>query len=138
MRLLLDTHALIWWLTDSPKLSRAARTVLADPEIPVCATAVSGYEIAYKQRLGKLPAEIPADLPKPLRDARIPAHHLTLDHMVTGGHLPAPASRSLGPADHGPGDEGRVHGGDSRPGLSRPRRPGLVVRVSQERHRVGR
>jgi PIN domain nuclease of toxin-antitoxin system len=90
MRLLLDIHALIWWLTDSPKLSRAARTVLADPEIPVWATAVSGYEIAYKQRLGKLPAEIPADLPKALRDARIPAHHLTLDHMVTGGHLPGP------------------------------------------------
>jgi PIN domain nuclease of toxin-antitoxin system len=90
MRLLLDTHALIWWLTDSPKLSRAVRTALADPDNPVCATAVSGYEIAYKQRLGKLAAEISEDLPKALRDARIPAHHLTLDHTVAAGQLPGP------------------------------------------------
>lgn len=70
MRLLLDTHALIWWLTDNPNLSRAARTALAGPENPVCASAVSGYEIAYKQPLGRLPAEIPEDLPRALRDAR--------------------------------------------------------------------
>ena len=90
MRLLLDTHALIWWLTDSPSLSRAARTALADPQNPVRATVVSGYEIAYKQRLGKLPAEIPEDLPSALRDARIPAHLLTLDHTVAAGQLPGP------------------------------------------------
>jgi PIN domain nuclease of toxin-antitoxin system len=90
MRLLLDTHALIWWLTDSPKRSRAARTALADPENPFCATAVSGYEIAYKQRLGKLPAEIPEDLPRALRDARVPTHHLTLEHTIAAGRLPGP------------------------------------------------
>jgi len=90
MRLLLDTHALIWWLTDSPKLSRTARAALADPRNSACATVVSGYEIAYKQRLGKLPAEIPPDLPKALRDARLPAHALTLDHTIAAGQLPGP------------------------------------------------
>lgn len=90
MRLLLDTHALIWWLTDSPRLSPAARTALADPDSPVYATAVSGYEISYKQRLGKLAAGISEDLPRALRDARIPALALTLEHMVAAGRLPGP------------------------------------------------
>jgi hypothetical protein len=31
MRLLLDTHALLWWLTDGPQLSRTARSAIADP-----------------------------------------------------------------------------------------------------------
>jgi PIN domain nuclease of toxin-antitoxin system len=43
MKLLLDTHALIWWLVDSPKLSKAARTEIADPRTTVFATPVSGY-----------------------------------------------------------------------------------------------
>jgi PIN domain nuclease of toxin-antitoxin system len=90
MRLLLDTHALIWWLTDSPKLSRAARRAVADPENLVKATAVSGYEIAYKQRFGKLSTGIAEDLPSALRDARLQAHHVTLDHMIAAGRLPGP------------------------------------------------
>jgi PIN domain nuclease of toxin-antitoxin system len=58
--------------------------------MPVCATAVGGYEISYKQRLGKLAAEIPGDLAKALRDARIPARPVTLEHMVAAGQLPGP------------------------------------------------
>jgi PIN domain nuclease of toxin-antitoxin system len=90
MRLLLDTHALIWWIADSPKLSQAARTAIAEPRNTVLASVVSGYEIAYKQRLGRLPAEIPEDLPRALRDARIRTLHLTLDHTIAAGQLPGP------------------------------------------------
>lgn len=90
MRLLLDTHALIWWIVDSRKLSQTARTAIAEPRNVVLASVVSGYEIAYKQRLGKLPAEIPEDLPKALRDARIQAQQLTLDHTIAAGQLPGP------------------------------------------------
>ena len=90
MKLLLDTHALIWWIIDSPKISQAARTVIAEPRNAVFASVVSGYEIAYKQRLGKLPADIPADLPSALRDARIRTQQLTLDHAIAAGQLPGP------------------------------------------------
>jgi PIN domain nuclease of toxin-antitoxin system len=90
MKLLLDTHALIWWIIDSPKLSQAARTAIAEPRNAVLASVVSGYEIAYKQRLGKLPAEIPEDLPSAMRDARIRTQQLTLDHALAAGRLPGP------------------------------------------------
>jgi PIN domain nuclease of toxin-antitoxin system len=90
MKLLLDTHALIWWIIDSPKLSRGARTAIAEPRNAALASVVSGYEIAYKQRLGKLPAEIPEDLPRALRDARIRTEQLTLDHTIAAGQLPGP------------------------------------------------
>ena len=67
MRLLLDTHALIWWLRDSPKLSQAARSAIADPRNRLLATAVSGYEIANKERLGRLPGKLTGILPQVLR-----------------------------------------------------------------------
>ena len=65
MRLLLDTHALIWWLTDHPRLSRAARSAIAEPDNAPFASAASGYEIANKQRLGKLSGRITAERASP-------------------------------------------------------------------------
>jgi PIN domain nuclease of toxin-antitoxin system len=55
MRLLLDTHALLWWLTDDPQLSRAARSAIADQTNDVLVSAASAWEIATKHRLGRLP-----------------------------------------------------------------------------------
>ncbi len=54
MRLLLDTHALLWWLTDDARLSATAREALADAANEVFVSAASAWEIATKQRLGKL------------------------------------------------------------------------------------
>jgi PIN domain nuclease of toxin-antitoxin system len=54
MRVLLDTHALLWWLTDDPRLSEGARRIIADPDNAIHASAASAWEIATKQRLGKL------------------------------------------------------------------------------------
>jgi len=90
MRLLLDTHALIWWLADSPKLSRAARSAIADPRNTVLATAVNGYEIANKERLGRLPGKLTGILPQVLRRSRISIHPLTLGHALAAGQLPGP------------------------------------------------
>jgi PIN domain nuclease of toxin-antitoxin system len=87
MRFLLDTHALIWWLADHPRLSRAAIT---DPDNVTFASAASGYEIASKQRLGKLFGKIAQDLPSALRQARIPVLGLSLEHTVAAGLLPGP------------------------------------------------
>lgn len=55
MRLLLDTHALLWWWNDDAQLSDTARRALADAQNEVFISAASAWEIATKQRIGKLP-----------------------------------------------------------------------------------
>jgi len=56
LRLLLDTHTLIWWVAgDEVSLSRAAREAIADPGNDVLVSAVSSMEVCTKYRLGKLP-----------------------------------------------------------------------------------
>ena len=54
MQLLLDTHALLWWLNDDRRLGPAARDVIADPANAVFVSAVSAWEIAAKRARGKL------------------------------------------------------------------------------------
>ena len=54
MRLLLDTHAFLWWVTDDERLSPAARLAVADLDNEVFVSAASAWEIATKARLGKL------------------------------------------------------------------------------------
>ena len=60
MRLLLDAHALLWWLADDPTLAPHARSLIADGENDVLVSAATVWEIARKQALGKLDA--PDDL----------------------------------------------------------------------------
>ena len=55
MRVLLDTHALLWWVQDDPQLSRKARALLASFDTEVYVSAASAWEIATKVRIGKLP-----------------------------------------------------------------------------------
>ncbi len=55
MKLLLDTHTLLWWFMDDPLLSRCAREAIADENNDVFVSAASAWEIATKHRLGKLP-----------------------------------------------------------------------------------
>ena len=54
MRLLLDTHALIWWVGGDAKLGTAAHAAIADDSNEVLVSAVSAMEVATKFRLGKL------------------------------------------------------------------------------------
>jgi len=55
VRLLLDTHALLWWFVDDLRLSAAARAAILEPSHEVWVSAASAWEIATKHRLGKLP-----------------------------------------------------------------------------------
>jgi PIN domain nuclease of toxin-antitoxin system len=87
--LLLDAHALLWWLDDSPELDGQARAAIADPLNDVLISAAMVWEIEVKRALGKLEAPTglvdalePAglgSLPITLRDAeaaaRLPDHH---------------------------------------------------------------
>jgi PIN domain nuclease of toxin-antitoxin system len=54
MRLLLDTHAFLWWLSDDRKLSTAAREAIREPHAIVHVSAASIWEIAIKAKLGRL------------------------------------------------------------------------------------
>ena len=55
MRLLLDTHIVIWWLADDPGMSEDVKLIL-DGEPDVFLSAATVWEIAIKQELGKLTA----------------------------------------------------------------------------------
>jgi PIN domain nuclease of toxin-antitoxin system len=59
MRLLLDTHALLWFLADDPKLSATAKASIEDPANERWLSPISLLEIALKNRLGKLPLPAP-------------------------------------------------------------------------------
>ena len=58
MRLLLDTHAYLWWESGSPYLSGTAREAISDPHNEVCVSIVTLWEIAVKVRIGKLDADL--------------------------------------------------------------------------------
>ena len=54
MRVLLDTHAFLWWVADSPKLSADARELIANEKNEPILSVVSAWEIAIKAGVGKL------------------------------------------------------------------------------------
>ena len=60
MKFLLDTHTLLWWLSDNPTLTNEARNAIANGENLIFVSAVSAWEIAIKKAIGKLVA--PDDL----------------------------------------------------------------------------
>ena len=94
MRLLLDTHALIWWITDDPQLGRAARAAIADPAHAVLVSAASAWEIATKHRLGRLPEVQAVGLADDIRSAvaaeGFEALPITLADAERAGRLPEP------------------------------------------------
>lgn len=61
MRLLLDTHVLIWWLEGNPRLSAGAQTAISDPANEMLLSSASVIEMAVKVRLGKLALTMPLD-----------------------------------------------------------------------------
>ena len=89
MKLLIDTHALMWWLSDSPRLSRTARAAIADPRNDLFVSACAAYEIGYKQRSGRIPP-ITDHLPAELRRQAIAVVAITLEHALRAAALPGP------------------------------------------------
>jgi len=54
MRVLLDTHAFLWWITDDPRLSANARQIISNGTNELFLSAASAWEIAIKAGLGRL------------------------------------------------------------------------------------
>lgn len=87
MKVLLDTHILLWWLADDEQLPAPAAATIADPDTEVLVSAASAWEISIKQAAGRL------DAPEDLLDA-VAANYfgtlpITADHAVAAGRLPA-------------------------------------------------
>ena len=89
MRLLADTHAIIWWLASAAPLSAAARCALEDPANGVLVSAASIYEITFKQRRGRLDVD-PDELLPALRVARVELLPIAGAHAAAAGTLPGP------------------------------------------------
>ncbi len=90
--LLLDTHALLWWLLDSPRLSPVAREAISAPGQRVLVGAASAWELGTKYRIGKLPEaqDIVDNLVSYLRKQRFEALPITIEHALAAGQLPGP------------------------------------------------
>jgi PIN domain nuclease of toxin-antitoxin system len=90
MRLLLDTHAFLWWLGDDRRLSKRARKAIADPVRMVYLSPASAWEIATKHRIGRLPEarELLADFPGILARSGFDELPIAAKHAVLAGTLP--------------------------------------------------
>jgi PIN domain nuclease of toxin-antitoxin system len=85
-RLLVDTHALLWWLADDSRLSPVARRAIAARENEVLVSAASLWEIAIKRSLGKLRA--PDSLPDIVSKEGFSYLAVTPWHAWRAGALP--------------------------------------------------
>lgn len=92
MKLLLDTHALVWWWTDDRRLPSQARAAIAHPDSTVYVSAASMWEIATKYRLGKWP-EVGSLLDKfdaTMRRSRFIPLPVSMEHARLAGGLDHP------------------------------------------------
>ena len=89
-RLLLDTHALLWWLADPAQLSAKAHAAIADPEQQVLVSAASAWELATKVRLGKLEIaqKLLSELPDVLASQGFELLPIQFSHGLRAGGYP--------------------------------------------------
>lgn len=89
MNLLLDTHVLLWFLLNDERLRLRHITMLRDTQNAIHVSAVTGFEIATKVRIGKLPAAMAArDLTALCKDSGYVELSLSLRHAMIAGQLP--------------------------------------------------
>lgn len=85
MRLLLDTHILLWWLSDDPLLPPVARDAISSPDNEVMVSAAAVWEIAIKKAVGRI--ESPDDLLEVLTTSDFETLEITASHAVLAGNL---------------------------------------------------
>ncbi len=89
MNLLLDTHALLWWLGEPERVSRVARAALEDPNYRIYVSAAVAWEMAIKVNLGKLDAqEVVGDFKRVLYAKGFYRLAISTDHALRAGMLP--------------------------------------------------
>lgn len=90
MRLLLDTHALLWWLAGDERLSATARQAISSEDNEIFVSAASAWEVSTKHRLGKLPGAGPlaVDFAREVRQQGFSELPISLAHGQVAGALP--------------------------------------------------
>ena len=88
MRLLLDTHVLLWWLSDDRKLAKNARDLITNPDNDVLVSSASAWEISIKTTLGRLEIELDNLADAIVRNGFRPLP-IGLQHALTAGRLPS-------------------------------------------------
>jgi PIN domain nuclease of toxin-antitoxin system len=90
MRLLIDTHTFIWYISDSPRLSTTARTLIDDEDNEILLSIASLWEMAIKYSLGKLSLAMPFDelIPQQLSINAIALLNIELNHLAVVSTLP--------------------------------------------------
>lgn len=88
--MLLDTQALLWWLTDSPELTKRARAAISDTKNTILVSAASAWEIATKVRIGKLsvPIELTEDFDGQMEQESFRSLSISSSHAIRAGLLP--------------------------------------------------
>jgi PIN domain nuclease of toxin-antitoxin system len=86
MRLLLDTHIVLWWDADDPRLSPVLRAAIASPESEVFVSAASAWEIGIKRASGRL--QVGASMAHTIRRHAFTALPVTIEHAEWAGSLP--------------------------------------------------
>jgi PIN domain nuclease of toxin-antitoxin system len=90
MRLLLDTHTLLWWLTEDSSLPATARKLIGSRNNSVLVSAASAWEIAIKVRIGRLQVaeDLTRDFNGYLARERFESLAITTEHGIRAGSLP--------------------------------------------------
>jgi PIN domain nuclease of toxin-antitoxin system len=86
VRLLLDTHVLLWWMGDDERLTPSMRETIADPKNSVAVSAVSAWEMSIKAALGKL--TVPSGLLEELARQGFDEVSVTVEDGLAAGSLP--------------------------------------------------
>jgi PIN domain nuclease of toxin-antitoxin system len=92
MKFLLDTHTLLWWLTGDERLSARALQAIQSARNTIWVSPVSGWELATKFRLGKLPGaeRILPKLPALIEESRLRILPIAFTHALKAGSLDHP------------------------------------------------
>lgn len=92
MNVLLDTHAMLWWWLEPERFPKKILRILSNPETLVLASAVSGYELAYKHHCGKLilPDGLLENFEQNLEAERWTQLPLTVEHSLMAGQIVSP------------------------------------------------
>jgi PIN domain nuclease of toxin-antitoxin system len=89
-RYLIDTHVLLWWIFDDPKLDQSIREIIQNPTNKIIVSSASAWEIATKYRIGKLPEakDLLENYDQIIQKARFSQLSITTAHALRAGSLP--------------------------------------------------
>jgi PIN domain nuclease of toxin-antitoxin system len=92
LRVLLDSHTLLWWILDHPALTPAAREAISGTDNTVLVSAASAWELAIKFRAGRLPeaADLVSNFPIEIVQEGFQLLPISAEHGIRAGLLPGP------------------------------------------------